>query len=66
MSDQNTKKRFMLRPIEQHTTAAWANTEKIKEISNVSIPSEIEVGNAKEWVDTNQKQLTNTHDINVR
>ena len=56
MSDQkNTKERFMLRPIEQHTTAAWANIEKIKEISNVAIPSEIEVGNAKEWVDTNQK-----------
>ena len=56
MSDQkNTKERLMLRPIEQHITAAWANIEKIKEISNVAIPSEIEVGNAKEWVDTNQK-----------
>lgn len=55
MSDHNTKERLMHRPIEQHTTAAWANIEKIKEISNVAIPSEIEVGNAKEWVDTNQK-----------
>lgn len=55
MCDINDKKHLKLRPIEQHTTAAWANIEKTKEISNVSIPSEIEVGNAKEWVDTNQK-----------
>ncbi|HZK85043.1 MAG TPA: DUF3787 domain-containing protein [Desulfosporosinus sp.] len=56
MSDQkNIREHLMLRPIEQHTTAAWANIEKVKEISNVSIPSEIEVWNAKEWVDTNQK-----------
>ena len=56
MSDQkNIREHLMLRPIEQHTTAAWANIEKVKEISNVSIPSEVEVWNAKEWVDTNQK-----------
>ena len=55
MKDQNTKESLSFRPIEQHTTAAWANIEKIKEISNVAIPSEIEVRNAKEWVDTNQK-----------
>jgi len=55
MSDQNTKESNRLRPIEQHTTAAWANIEKVKEVSNVAIPNELEVGNAKEWVDTNQK-----------
>lgn len=55
MSDINDKERLMPRPIEQHTTAAWANIEKIKEISHVAIPSEIEVGNAKDWVDSNQK-----------
>ncbi|MCS4471485.1 DUF3787 domain-containing protein [Clostridium botulinum] len=27
----------------------------MKPICNVSIPSEVEVRNAKEWVDTNQK-----------
>lgn len=43
------------RPIEQHTTASWANIEKTKEISNVTIPSEVEVKNAKEWVDSNQR-----------
>lgn len=55
MSDQNANERLILRPIEQHTTAAWANIEKLKEVSNVSIPSELEVWNAKEWVDSNQK-----------
>lgn len=46
-------------PIEKHDTAAWANIESMKPICNVSIPSEVEVGNAKEWVDTNQKQKGN-------
>jgi hypothetical protein len=55
MSDPNAKERPRPRPIEQHTTAAWANINKTKEISNVTIPSEFEVGNAKEWVDSNQK-----------
>ncbi|ODA42838.1 DUF3787 domain-containing protein [Desulfosporosinus sp. BG] len=55
MSISNDQERQKPRPIEQHTTAAWANIERTKEISNVAIPSEVEVGNAKEWVDSNQK-----------
>ena len=55
MSNLNDKERLKARPIEKHTTAAWANIEKTKEISNVAIPSESEVENAKEWVDRNQK-----------
>lgn len=55
MNDKNSKERLKQRPIEEHTTAAWANIEKLKEISNVSIPSDVQVGNAKEWVDSNQK-----------
>jgi len=55
MNDMKDKERRMPRPIEQHTTAAWANIEKTKELSNVPIPSDVEVGNAKEWVDSNQK-----------
>ena len=55
MCNIHDQKRLEPRPIEQHTTAAWANIEKIKGISNVAIPSEFEVGNAKEWVDSNQK-----------
>ena len=55
MSDENSKERLKLRPIEQHTTEAWANIEKLKEVSNVTIPSDVQVENAKEWVDSNQK-----------
>ena len=55
MCNRKDKERLMPRPIEQHTTAAWANIETLKERSKVAIPSEFEVGNAKDWVDTNQK-----------
>jgi len=55
MTNEGEPKRPMSRPVEQHTTAAWANIEKTKEVSNVTIPSEVEVGNAKGWVDSNQK-----------
>jgi hypothetical protein len=55
MSNLNDNERKMAKPIEKHTTASWANIEKTKEISNVTIPSEFEVGNAKQWVDRNQK-----------
>lgn len=37
-------------------TAAWANEEKAADDSKVSIPSEYEVGKAKNWVD-NGSQL---------
>ena len=50
-----TKEQSMRKPIEKHDTAAWANIEKTKPVSNVAIPSEEEVINAKEWVDTNEK-----------
>lgn len=42
-------------PTEQHTTAAIANTEKVIKDSQVTIPTEIEVENAKNWVDANEK-----------
>jgi hypothetical protein len=42
-------------PIEKHDTAAWANIESLKPVTNVNLPSEIEVRNAKEYVDTNEK-----------
>lgn len=54
--DSNKKKdHFMGIPIEKHDTAAWANIEEMKPISNVPIPNKVEVKNAKEWVDSNQK-----------
>ena len=55
MAENNYKQRFMGKPIENHDTAAWAKIYKTKPVSNVTIPDELEVRNAKEWVDTNQK-----------
>jgi hypothetical protein len=55
MARNRFKEHFMGMPIEQHDTAAWANIEKTKPVSNVTIPSEVEVRNAKEYVDTNEK-----------
>lgn len=49
------KEKFVAMPIEKHDAAAWANMEGAQPVSNVNIPSEIQVRNAKEYVDTNQK-----------
>lgn len=55
MPQNKFKQKNMAMPIENHETAAWANIEHLKPVSRVPVPSEIEVKNAKEWVDTNQK-----------
>ncbi|HZK24717.1 MAG TPA: DUF3787 domain-containing protein [Oscillospiraceae bacterium] len=49
------KEKFMAKPIEKHDTAAWADREEIKRKSKVTIPHEVDVRNAKEYVDSNQK-----------
>lgn len=55
MSKKTIKNCDFKTPIEKHETAAWANVEETKSVSNVTIPSETETMNAKEWVDTNEK-----------
>lgn len=55
MAKNKLKQHFMGMPIEEHNTASWANIESMKPVSNVTVPSEVEVRNAKEYVDTNQK-----------
>ena len=50
-----SKEHYMKQPIEKHDTAAWANIEKTKPVSNVAIPNEAEVIYAKEWVEENEK-----------
>jgi len=42
-------------PVERHDTAAWANIEKTKSHSGVTIPSEFQVINAKLHADENEK-----------
>lgn len=55
MSENHFKEQFMAIPIERHETAAWANMESTKPVSNVLIPTEYGVMDAKEYVDTNEK-----------
>lgn len=55
MKEHHYKERFMAIPIENHETAAWANIEKTKPLSNVNIPDEWQAWNAKEYVDENEK-----------
>ncbi|AUS95894.1 DUF3787 domain-containing protein [Clostridium thermosuccinogenes] len=55
MAKDKNKRRFMAVPIEKHDTAAWANVEKLKPVSNVNIPDDEQVRNAKEYVDSNEK-----------
>ena len=55
MADNRYKEHDMAKPIERHDTAAWANIADTKEVSHVQLPAELDVRNAKEWVDTNQK-----------
>ena len=55
MTSLYPKERNMSLPYERHNTAAWANINKTKPVSGVTIPDEVEVMNAKEWVDSNQK-----------
>jgi len=55
MAENRYKERHMAMPIEKHDTAAWANIKERKPVSGVTIPDEIQVRNAKEYVDTNEK-----------
>jgi hypothetical protein len=55
MAKNTIKEEFVKIPIENHENAAWANIEKTKPVSNVTMPDELQVRNAKEYVDTNQK-----------
>ncbi|HHT90785.1 MAG: DUF3787 domain-containing protein [Bacillota bacterium] len=42
-------------PIEEHSTAAWANVEHQKPVSKVPVPSIDNVEWAREWVNKNRK-----------
>lgn len=55
MEDNSFKEKFMAMPIEKFTTSPISNMQNYKQVSKVSIPSETETANAKEWVDTNEK-----------
>ncbi|PAB58411.1 CDIF630_02480 family spore surface protein [Anaeromicrobium sediminis] len=43
------------KPVENHQTAAWANVEQLKGEARVPIPATLEVDNAREWIEQNEK-----------
>ncbi|MEA4827223.1 CDIF630_02480 family spore surface protein [Clostridium sp. JNZ J1-5] len=55
MAKNKYKEQFLSMPIERHETAAWANISEVKPVSQVTIPSEFDVSEAKDWVEENQK-----------
>lgn len=52
---EKNKRKIKHTAIENHQTASWANIYKTKPTSKVPLPNKIEVENAKEWVDSNEK-----------
>ena len=55
MSSSEAKKDLIKQPIEKHDTAAWADVSRKKPVSNVTVPSNFAMENAKDWVDSNEK-----------
>lgn len=55
MAKNKDRSGFVKPPIEKHGTAAWANIQVKKPVSGVTMPSEFQVDNAKEYVDDNEK-----------
>ncbi|NLM40208.1 MAG: DUF3787 domain-containing protein [Firmicutes bacterium] len=48
------RRRYSL-PVEEHSTAAWANLAGHKDVSRVGLPSDLDVELAREWAEENQK-----------
>ncbi|AKL94518.1 hypothetical protein CACET_c10150 [Clostridium aceticum] len=55
MAKNRFKEKHLGRTIEHHTTASLMNMKDLKPVSRVPIPDEVEIKNAKEYVDTNEK-----------
>ena len=49
------KRKHYSLPVEDHSTAAWANLAGHKEVSRVGLPSVLDVELAREWAEENQK-----------
>jgi hypothetical protein len=55
MAENKYKEFHMRTPVENQATAAWASMDRVDEESGVNIPDEIQVINAKEFVEENKK-----------
>lgn len=52
---KNKARRIRDVPIEEHSTAAWANVEREKPGSKVTVPSAEDMELARDWVNENRK-----------
>ncbi|MDF2614782.1 MAG: hypothetical protein K0S71_2568 [Clostridia bacterium] len=52
---ENNKRLYSDDPIKNEGTAAWAHTERLMDETQVNVPSERNVINAKEWVDNGSR-----------
>ena len=56
LSGEHNKRLTAYRPVENEGTAAWANIDRLRQDgSKVSIPSELNVKEAKDWVDNGSR-----------
>lgn len=55
MEENKFKEYHRKTPVENHATAAWADTGRLKAVSRVNIPDEMQIVEAKEYVDANHK-----------
>lgn len=55
LSGEQNKRLNSKTPTNQEYTAAWSDTDKIIPESEVTVPSESQVENAKEWVDNGSR-----------
>jgi len=55
MTESAKNRTDIRKPVEKHSTAAWADVESTKRISNVPRPDVSMIENAKEYVDENEK-----------
>ena len=55
MAENKYKEAHMRTPVENHSTAAWAGRNELKDVSCVNIPDEMQVMDAKDYVDENHK-----------
>lgn len=55
LSGKDNRRLKLKTPVDQNSTAAWADIEKMREHSNTPVPSLENVIEAKDWVDNGSR-----------
>lgn len=55
LSGKDNRRLKLKTPVDQNSTAAWADIDKLRPESKVSVPSLDSVLEAKDWVDNGSK-----------